>query len=97
LIDAYTTVVKEALYFVVIVSYGLAEDKSYLGYTTVQKFGSELFTAVQDFSPFNDVAWHGNYIVMTHANFAFIKVYKWDDWDSNTVPLYIYNTYCPNN
>ncbi|CAI8606918.1 unnamed protein product [Vicia faba] len=38
------------------------EDKSYPGYTIVQKFGGELFTAVQDFSPFNVVAWHGNYV-----------------------------------
>uniref|UniRef100_A0A7N1A8Y0 homogentisate 1,2-dioxygenase n=1 Tax=Kalanchoe fedtschenkoi TaxID=63787 RepID=A0A7N1A8Y0_KALFE len=30
-------------------------------YTIVQKYGGELFTAVQDFSPFNVVAWHGNY------------------------------------
>ncbi|KAG5149349.1 hypothetical protein JHK82_016230 [Glycine max] len=34
------------------------EDKSYPGYTIVQKFGGELFDAVQDFSPFNVVAWH---------------------------------------
>lgn len=32
------------------------------GYTIVQKFGGELFTAKQDFSPFNVVAWHGNYV-----------------------------------
>ncbi|CAK9324317.1 unnamed protein product [Citrullus colocynthis] len=32
------------------------------GYTIVQKFGGELFTAIQDFSPFNVVAWHGNYV-----------------------------------
>eukprot|EP00256_Glycine_max_P070156 XP_025984751.1 homogentisate 1,2-dioxygenase isoform X3 [Glycine max] len=38
------------------------EDKSYPGYTIVQKFGGELFDAVQDFSPFNVVAWHGNYV-----------------------------------
>ncbi|KAG9159501.1 hypothetical protein Leryth_022752 [Lithospermum erythrorhizon] len=31
------------------------------GFTIVQKFGGELFTAKQDFSPFNVVAWHGNY------------------------------------
>ena len=30
-------------------------------FTIVQKFGGELFTAKQDFSPFNVVAWHGNY------------------------------------
>ncbi|XP_038688630.1 uncharacterized protein LOC119987788 [Tripterygium wilfordii] len=32
------------------------------GYTIVQKFGGELFTARQDFSPFNVVAWHGHYV-----------------------------------
>lgn len=34
----------------------------YPGYVIVQKFGGELFTAKQDFSPFNVVAWHGNYV-----------------------------------
>lgn len=38
------------------------EEKSCPGYTIVQKFGGELFTAKQDFSPFNVVAWHGNYV-----------------------------------
>lgn len=28
----------------------------------MQKYGGELFTAIQDFSPFNVVAWHGNYV-----------------------------------
>ena len=37
------------------------EESSYPGFTIVQKFGGELFTARQDFSPFNVVAWHGNY------------------------------------
>ncbi|GAB2284443.1 hypothetical protein Dimus_018896 [Dionaea muscipula] len=37
------------------------EQSSRPGYTIVQKFGGELFTAKQDFSPFNVVAWHGNY------------------------------------
>ncbi|XBI77555.1 hypothetical protein VPH35_070634 [Triticum aestivum] len=32
------------------------------GYVIVQKYGGELFTATQDFSPFNVVAWHGNYV-----------------------------------
>ncbi|XP_021773769.1 homogentisate 1,2-dioxygenase-like isoform X2 [Chenopodium quinoa] len=31
-------------------------------YIIVQKYGGELFTAKQDFSPFNVVAWHGNYV-----------------------------------
>uniref|UniRef100_A0A2N9HEK3 homogentisate 1,2-dioxygenase n=1 Tax=Fagus sylvatica TaxID=28930 RepID=A0A2N9HEK3_FAGSY len=38
------------------------EESSQPGYTIVQKFGGELFTAKQDFSPFNVVAWHGNYV-----------------------------------
>ncbi|CAI0409167.1 unnamed protein product [Linum tenue] len=37
------------------------EDGMRPGYTIVQKYGGELFTAKQDFSPFNVVAWHGNY------------------------------------
>ncbi|KAI0492182.1 hypothetical protein KFK09_026448 [Dendrobium nobile] len=38
------------------------EDEAHIGYTIVQKFGGDLFTAKQDFSPFNVVAWHGNYV-----------------------------------
>ncbi|XP_071907365.1 homogentisate 1,2-dioxygenase isoform X2 [Coffea arabica] len=38
------------------------EQSTCPGYTIVQKFGGELFTAKQDFSPFNVVAWHGNYV-----------------------------------
>ncbi|KAK1274953.1 Homogentisate 1,2-dioxygenase [Acorus gramineus] len=38
------------------------EEKFHPGYTIVQKFGGELFVAEQDFSPFNVVAWHGNYV-----------------------------------
>ncbi|XP_010537038.1 PREDICTED: homogentisate 1,2-dioxygenase [Tarenaya hassleriana] len=38
------------------------EDGLRPSYTIIQKFGGELFTAKQDFSPFNVVAWHGNYV-----------------------------------
>ncbi|RYR29721.1 hypothetical protein S83_035600 [Arachis hypogaea] len=38
------------------------EDKFNHGYTIVQNFGGELFAAVLDFSPFDVVAWHGNYV-----------------------------------
>jgi homogentisate 1,2-dioxygenase len=31
------------------------------GFTIIHKFGGGLFEAKQDFSPFNVVAWHGNY------------------------------------
>lgn len=37
------------------------EENYHPGYTIVQKFGGQLFTANQDFSPFNVAAWHGNY------------------------------------
>ena len=36
------------------------EDSS-CSYTVVQKYEGELFSAAQSFSPFNVVAWHGNY------------------------------------
>ncbi|KAM4700182.1 homogentisate 1,2-dioxygenase-like [Discoglossus pictus] len=31
------------------------------GYTVISKYQGKLFTAQQDFSPYNVVAWHGNY------------------------------------
>eukprot|EP00246_Nothoceros_aenigmaticus_P012296 TRINITY_DN3765_c0_g1_i1.p1 TRINITY_DN3765_c0_g1~~TRINITY_DN3765_c0_g1_i1.p1 ORF type:complete len:303 (-),score=43.96 TRINITY_DN3765_c0_g1_i1:126-1034(-) len=37
------------------------EDKPQSGYTVVHKFDSRLFEAKQESSPFNVVAWHGNY------------------------------------
>ncbi|CAM8891147.1 unnamed protein product [Rhodiola kirilowii] len=37
------------------------EEEPRPGYSIVQKYGGDLFNAVQDFSPFNVVAWHGNY------------------------------------
>ncbi|XP_008784438.2 homogentisate 1,2-dioxygenase isoform X2 [Phoenix dactylifera] len=38
------------------------EESFHPGYTIVQKFGGQLFAAKQNFSPFNVVAWHGNYV-----------------------------------
>lgn len=49
------------------------------GYTIVQKYGGELFAATQDFSPFNVVAWHGNYVpykVGNCGNVLYIYIYK---------------------
>jgi homogentisate 1,2-dioxygenase len=39
------------------------EEKTWgpAGFTVIHKFGGALFDAKQDFSPFNIVAWHGNY------------------------------------
>ncbi|KAI4974148.1 hypothetical protein ZWY2020_047428 [Hordeum vulgare] len=60
---------------------GLASAKDFLsptawfeqahrpGYVIVQKYGGELFTAMQDFSPFNVVAWHGNYVQVAENTF----------------------------
>ncbi|GER53824.1 homogentisate 1,2-dioxygenase [Striga asiatica] len=63
----------EFLFVKLIGANGLAASRDFLvpvawfertsrpNYTIIQKFGGELFTAKQDFSPFNVVAWHGNY------------------------------------
>ena len=61
------------------------EDKSYPGYTIVQKFGGELFDAVQDFSPFNVVAWHGNYVPYMVGVFPFFIVSR--EWLMITIIL----------
>ena len=37
------------------------EDRA-CSFEVLQKFEGELFSAHQDFSPFNVVAWHGNYV-----------------------------------
>lgn len=50
----------------------------------MQKFGGELFTAKQDFSPFNVVAWHGNYAPYKVVSFGYIiNSYKYDDGLNN--------------
>lgn len=36
------------------------EDRT-CAYEVLQKFEGQLFSAGQEFSPFNVVAWHGNY------------------------------------
>ncbi|KAJ7527384.1 hypothetical protein O6H91_16G051300 [Diphasiastrum complanatum] len=37
------------------------EEQVHFGFKVVQKFGGALFEAKQDFSPFNVIAWRGNY------------------------------------
>ena len=37
------------------------EDRLSLGYRITAKLGGEIFDAVQDYSPFDVVAWHGNH------------------------------------
>ncbi|KAL6763934.1 Homogentisate 1,2-dioxygenase [Haematococcus lacustris] len=38
------------------------EDRSVAEYTVQHKFEGQLFSATQTFSPYNVVAWHGNYV-----------------------------------
>jgi homogentisate 1,2-dioxygenase len=38
------------------------EEKTIPSYTIIHKFGGQLFESKQDFSPFNVVAWQGNYV-----------------------------------
>lgn len=38
------------------------EDTDSLKYTVISKFQGKLFAAIQDHSPFDVVAWHGNYV-----------------------------------
>lgn len=38
------------------------DDAVHLDFSVVHKFDGKLFTAKQNFSPFNVVAWHGNYV-----------------------------------
>lgn len=49
------------------------ESESRPGFTVIHKFDGLLFEAKQDFSPFNVVAWHGNYAPYKVAfNFSLI-------------------------
>lgn len=38
------------------------DDREREGFSVVHKFDGRLFSATQSFSPFNVVAWHGNYV-----------------------------------
>ncbi|KAG7275057.1 hypothetical protein CRUP_001777 [Coryphaenoides rupestris] len=53
------------------------------GYTVVNKYQGKLFTCEQDFSPFNVVAWHGNYAPYKYNldNFMVINCVAFDHAD----------------
>ncbi|XP_072469993.1 homogentisate 1,2-dioxygenase isoform X1 [Notamacropus eugenii] len=53
------------------------------GYTVINKFQGKLFAAKQDVSPFNVVAWHGNYIPYKYnlENFMVINSVAFDHAD----------------
>ncbi|KAM4796733.1 homogentisate 1,2-dioxygenase [Rhinophrynus dorsalis] len=53
------------------------------GYTVISKYQGKLFTSKQDFSPFNVVAWHGNYTPYKYnlENFMVINCVAFDHAD----------------
>uniref|UniRef100_A0A8C9FZJ4 Homogentisate 1,2-dioxygenase n=1 Tax=Pavo cristatus TaxID=9049 RepID=A0A8C9FZJ4_PAVCR len=53
------------------------------GYTVISKYQGKLFAAQQDFSPFNVVAWHGNYTPYKYhlENFMVINSVAFDHAD----------------
>jgi len=55
------------------------EDKD-VEFTIISKFGGRLFAAQQDHSPFDVVAWHGNYAPFKYdlANFCVINTVSYD-------------------
>jgi homogentisate 1,2-dioxygenase len=59
------------------------EDRDVEGYTMVGKFQGHLFEASQDFSPFNVVAWHGNYVPYKYdlSKFMVINTVSFDHCD----------------
>jgi len=52
-------------------------------FTKVNKFLGKLFTTTQDFSPFNVVAWHGNYVPYKYdlASFCAVNSVSYDHLD----------------
>ncbi|KAI1891279.1 hypothetical protein AGOR_G00142140 [Albula goreensis] len=60
------------------------EDRTVAGgYTIINKYQGKLFSAQQDFSPFNVVAWHGNYTPYKYnlENFMVINCVAFDHAD----------------
>ncbi|XP_072254558.1 homogentisate 1,2-dioxygenase [Pyxicephalus adspersus] len=53
------------------------------GYTVISKYQGRLFSSLQDFSPYNVVAWHGNYAPYKYnlANFMAINCVAFDHAD----------------
>ncbi|XP_053561776.1 homogentisate 1,2-dioxygenase [Bombina bombina] len=53
------------------------------GYTVISKYQGKLFAAQQEFSPFNVVAWHGNYVPYKYNldNFMVINCVAFDHAD----------------
>jgi homogentisate 1,2-dioxygenase len=56
------------------------EDRKVAGYAIISKFQGSLFKATQNHSPFDVVAWHGNYVPYKYnlANFMVINSVSFD-------------------
>ena len=56
------------------------EDRDVNNYKVVNKYQSSLFVALQDHSPFDVVAWHGNYAPYKYnlANFCTVNSVSYD-------------------
>jgi homogentisate 1,2-dioxygenase len=50
------------------------EDRLELGYRITSKLGGVLYDAQQDYSPYDVVAWHGNYVPYVYDLAAFVPV-----------------------
>src|SRR5690606_5302153 len=59
------------------------EDRLDLGYRVTAKLGGELFDARQDHSPYDVVAWHGNYAPYVYdlGLFSPVANVRWDHGD----------------
>ncbi|RKP10285.1 homogentisate 1,2-dioxygenase [Thamnocephalis sphaerospora] len=59
------------------------EDKDEVDYIIINKYEGELFAAVQTHSPFDVVAWHGNYAPYKYdlANFCVVNSVSYDHLD----------------
>ncbi|PSN39395.1 Homogentisate 1 [Blattella germanica] len=71
------------------------EDRDVLGYKMISKFQGQLFQAEQDHSPFDVVAWHGNYVPFKYdlAMFMVVNAVQFDHCDPSIFTVLT----CPSN
>ena len=65
------------------------EDRDVPDYTVVNKYQGSLFRASQDHSPFDVVAWHGNYAPYKYdlANFCVVNSVSFDHMVSGKLSM----------
>jgi len=71
------------------------EDRDVTGYQVISKFQGHLFQAEQDHSPFDVVAWHGNYVPYKYnlALFMVVNAVQFDHCDPSIFTVLT----CPSN